>query len=217
MQLADILTTVRQLSLDTNTNPELQRFSDAELLGFANRVLKSMAILRPDLFSYIGEIPCTTGQVLQSMPSDSIRLVEIFSVKDGDSIREANRKTLDETYPSWNNDTAGTCTIWMRHPRNPNKFFIYPKAPADQILIGEYTQAPPDYAADEDIALLPDAYDTCVIYGTMFLSQSVDDEHVNSQRAAMFQKMFSETLGVDRENPRIMDVDTGILKVGDRA
>lgn len=212
MILADVITEVRRLSLDTNTNPDLQRFSDAELLGFANQTLRTMALVRPDLFSYIGEITCTAGEVLQSMPSDSIRLIEIFRIKDGDSVRETNRKILDETYPGWTKATAAACTSWMRHPRNPNKFFVYPKSTSGQILIGEYAQSPTEYAANDTIALLSDAFLPCVVYGTMFLSQSVDDEHVSSQRAGLFQKMFFDTLGAQKDTPAYMDVDSGVLK-----
>ena len=62
MLLGDVITEVRRLSQDTSTDTALQRFSDAELLAFANNTLSRMAVLRPDLFSYIGEIPCADGE-----------------------------------------------------------------------------------------------------------------------------------------------------------
>lgn len=209
MILSDVVTEVRRLAQDTNTDTSLQRFSDAVLLSWANQTLKRMAILRPDLFSTIGEIPCTAGEVLQSAPSDSIRLMEILRVKNGRAVRETNRETLDQTYPSWPNDTAAACLNWMRHPRDQNKFFIYPKAPADQILIGEYAQSPEDYAAGDTVLLLPDAYFTTVVDGTMFLCQSVDDEHVLSQRATLFQQSFTNALQANLESRIVTDNERG--------
>lgn len=209
MILGDVIDEARILLQDSNT--ALQRFSDAQLLGFANQTLKRIAVLRPDLFAYVGSIPCTAGTVIQSMPTDSIRLMEIFSVSGGASVRETNRQVLDETYPAWVSDTAGACVNWMRHPRNSNKFFIYPKAPADQVLIGEYAKAPQDYDDATTVELLPDAYYPTVLDGVVFLAESIDNEHVNSGRAALFQKAFIDALAVNLQSRPTTDMEgTGL-------
>ena len=204
MILNDVVTEARRLLQDINSP---QRYSDAVLLGFANQTLKRMAVLRPDLFAYIGEITCTAGQVLQSPPSDSIRIVEIFQVKNGAGVTEVDRNTLDQTYPGWMNDDAGAAVNWMRHVRNPNKFFIYPKAPAGQVLIAEYAQTPKSYTADEDVQLLPEAFFPIVVDGTVFLTESVDNEHVNSNRAQLFQQTFTQALGVNAQSRSITDTE----------
>lgn len=204
MILNDVIVEARRLIQDNNTP---QRYSDAVLLGFANQTLKRMAVLRPDLFAYIGEIPCAAGQVLQSPPIDSIRVMEIFQVKDGAGVIEVDRTTLDQTYPGWMNDPAGPTVNWMRHVRNPNKFFIYPKAPADQILIGEYSQTPPTYTGSQTVALLPDAFFPVVVDGTVFLAESVDNEHVNSNRAQLFQQSFTQALGVSAQARSLTDTE----------
>jgi len=97
MILDDVITEVRRILQDTNSP---QRYSDTVLLGFANQALKRIAVLRPDLFAYIGDITCTAGSVVQSMPSDSIRLIEIYSVKNGNGVIETNREALDQAYPT---------------------------------------------------------------------------------------------------------------------
>ena len=208
MKLSSVITEVRRIVQDVNAP---QRYSDTMLLGFANQTLKRMAILRPDLFAYIGEIPTTTGQVLQSAPSDSLRIMEIFQVKNGNGVIEVNRESLDQTYPQWMNEDQGPCINWMRHTRNANKFFIYPKAPAGQVLIGEYSQAPKSYTADEDVQLLPDAFFPVVVDGTVFLTESVDNEHVNSNRAQLFQQTFTQALGVNAQSRTITDTEEGGL------
>ncbi len=210
MILADVVTEVRRILQDIN---EPKRYSDAVLLGFANQALKRIAVLRPDLFAYIGEIPTTAGTVLQSPPSDSLRIMEIFQVKDGNGITEVNRDTLDETYPMWMNDNAGACVNWMRHVRNSNKFFIYPKAPVGQILIGEYSKAPRVYSSNETVELLPDAYFPVVVDGTIFIAESIDNEHVNSNRAALFQQSFTQALGAGIQARDFTDTeDAGMTK-----
>lgn len=209
MKLTNVITEVRRILQDTNAP---QRYSDTVLLGFANQALKRIAVLRPDLFAYIGEITTTAGAVIQSAPTDSIRIMEIFQVKNGAGVTETSREALDQTYPTWMNDTAGDAVNWMRHVRNPNRFFIYPKAPSGQILIGEYAQTPKDYTADEDVALLPDAYFPVVVDATVFVAESVDNEHVNSNRAQLFQQSFTQALGVSAQGRVITDTEEAGLK-----
>lgn len=200
----EVITEARRLIQDINSP---QRYSDTVMLGFVNQTLKRMAVLRPDLFAYIGEIPCTAGQVLQSPPIESLRIIEIFQVKDGNGVTEVDRTILDQTYPGWMNDTAGPTVNWMRHVRNPNRFFIYPKAPASQILIGEYSQTPPNYTGAQTVSLLPDAFFPVVVDGTVFLAESVDNEHVNSNRAQLFQQSFTQALGVSAQARTLTDTE----------
>ena len=60
MILDDVIIEVRRIIQDTNIP---YRYSDDVLLGFANQGLKRIAMLRPDLFASIEEIPCTDGAV----------------------------------------------------------------------------------------------------------------------------------------------------------
>lgn len=209
MTPADVIVEVRKLLQDDSSEVSLRRFSDAALLGFVNQTLKRMALVRPDLFSFIGTIACLQDEVLQSAPTDSIRLMEIFRVQGGAAVRETNRQTIDQTYPGWVDASAGTCVNWMRHPRNPNKFFIYPKAPASQVLVGEYAKAPVDYALGDTIALLPDAYFTSVVDGTVFLAESIDNEHITSGRAKMYYDSFSSSLEANYKTRLFTDLDSG--------
>ena len=149
MILNDVITDVRRIIQDTTTT---YRYSDTVLLAFANQALKRIAVLRPDLFANVSTITCTQNAVIQSAPADSIRIMEVFSVQNGNGIIETNREALDQAYPSWMNDAAASCVNWMRHIRNPNKFFIYPKAPAAQVLDIEYAQTPPNYTGDATVA-----------------------------------------------------------------
>lgn len=208
MTPAQVIVEVRRILQDIKTP---QRYSDALLLGFVNQALKRMAVLRPDLFSVIDELETQVGQTIQSAPADSLRMMEIFQVKDGDGITEVSRKAMDETYPGWVNDPAGPTVNWMRHVRNDNRFFIYPKAPAGQTLIIEYSRTPRDYELNETIERLPEAYFPVLVDGAVFLAESVDNEHVNSNRAQLFQQSFTQALGVSVQARTITDSEEGGL------
>jgi len=208
MTPAEVIVEVRRLLSDTLAP---QRYSDTVLLGFVNQTLKRMAILRPDLFAVIGNISTTANTVLQSMPSDSIRLMEIFQVLNGNAVTEVSRDTFDQTYPNWVSETPGTPVNFMRHVRNPNKFFVYPRPISGVTLVGEYAQSPTDYAVDATILLLPDAYFPTIVDGTVFLAESIDDESVSSGRAKLYQDSFTQSLGVALQSRTVTDSEEGGL------
>ena len=204
MTPADIISEARTLINDSRAP---QRYSDDEMLGFVNQTLKRMAMYRPDLFLQIGDISTTANTTVQSMPSDSLRLTEIFGIKDGDTITEVDRDTFDQTYPGWRSEAAGTPVNFMRHVRNPNTYFLYPRPTSGIILLAEYAKVPTDYTLNSPIAAPIDAYFPVVVDGTVYLAESVDDEHVNSGRAKLFLDSFTQGLGVSLQSREITDSD----------
>jgi hypothetical protein len=206
---SEIISEVRQLVQDTRTP---YRYNDTTLLGFVNQTLKRIVIVRPDLFSKYGEIPTTAGETLQTLPADSTRLVEIFQVKGGNTVTEVVREIFDQTFPAWANAEAGTPVNYMRHIRNPNRFFLYPKPAEGVVLMGEYIQSPKRYGADETIELLSESYFSTVIDGVVFLAESVDNEHVNSGRADMYQKAFYNGLVTSLQSRAITDTETSTVE-----
>lgn len=214
MTPSDIIAETRRAINDSRAP---QRFTDSELLGFVNQTLKRMAMYRPDLFLQIGDVSTTADTTVQNMPADSIRLVEIFGVKDGDTITEVDRDTFDQTYPGWRSEASGVPVNFMRHVRNPNVYFLYPRPTSGIVLLAEYAKVPSDYAVDETITAPIDAYLPVLVDGTVYLAESVDDEHVNSGRAKLFLDSFTQALGVSLQSREITDSDDAGLdprKVG---
>jgi hypothetical protein len=205
MILDDVITEVRRILQDET---ETFRFSDAFLLGLCNQGLKRIQLLRPDLFSFVGTVACTAGEVIQSAPSDSLRIIEVYSiVSSGVGLVEADREVLDQTLPTWPNDTAAAAINWMRHVRNPNKFFIYPQAPVGQSLDIEYSQVPIDYTGSATVLLLPDAFFPAVVDVVVFLAESIDNEHVTSGRAKLFLESFQSLMGASKASLPVTDTE----------
>ena len=84
----DIISDVRQLLNDTSPT---YRHSDTQLLVFVNQAIKRVSLLRPDLFTVYDDMVCTVNTVVQSAPADSIRLMEVLQVVDGDALYESER------------------------------------------------------------------------------------------------------------------------------
>lgn len=204
-----VINDVRVLINDVDTT---YRYSDDDLLRFVNESLKRIAHIRPDLFSTHATLACVASTVVQSAPSDSLRLVDVFQVVGGNALYETDRKTMDLHSPGWRIDTEAAATVWMRHPRSPNKFFIYPPCPAaGQSLAIEYAQVPTDYAIGDTIAELHDSYKTVVVDCVVFLAQSIDDEHVISGRAKLFYDSFTQSLGISAKAREVADnEDAGV-------
>jgi hypothetical protein len=204
----EIITECRRLLNDT---VEPYRYSTTMLLGYVNQTLKRTAVLRPDLFGVVGEIPTAANASIQELPAGAHRLLDIFQVKDGDTVTEIDRETLSRYTPGWMTET-GTPVNFMRHVRNPTKFFLYPRPPANTVLIGEYASAPEDVTIDEEILQPPPSFFGALVDCVMFLASSVDDEHVNTGRSKIFLDSYTQQLGISLENRPVTDAKQSGLR-----
>ena len=209
MTPAGIIAQVRNLIQDSSTP---YRYSDSVLLGYVNQALKRMAILRPDLFGVLGDITTTADSAVQALPSTAIRLIDIYQVKNGNAITEVDRETLSRCNPTWMTETAGVPVNYMRHVKNPQKFFLYPRPIAGTVLVAEYANTPLDYTINDTIVAPPDSFMPVVVDATVFLAQSEDDEHVNSNRAKLFLDLFTQELGASLQSRTITDTKTAGMK-----
>lgn len=206
-----VIAEVRKLLQDTLAP---FRYSDSDLLGYVNQVLKRIALIRPDLFTVIGDVTVTGSQVLQSLPSGAHRLVDIYNVKDGNAITETEREVLERAYPVWLSDPPGIPVNFMRHPRNPTKFFLYPRPAWGIVIVAEYSVQPSTYTLTDTLPL-PDTYFSTMVDGVVFLASSIDDEHINTGRAKLFLDSFVQGLGVELKFRDLLDNDDGgVAKTG---
>lgn len=204
MTLTDVIAEVRKLVNDTDSTS--YRYTDVNLTGVGNQVIKRVLNLRPDLFSVLGTVLCTTGEIYQSAPADSFRLIDVIRIQNGNAVAIVDRDMLNTASPGWTVYTAGPAIEWMRHPRSPNKFFIFPPAPSNQTLVVEYAQVPATFAIGATLPL-PDSYLSILVDGIVWLAESIDDEHVNSQRAQMFMQSFMTGLGITLQSRPITDME----------
>ena len=209
MTPAEVITEVRSILQDADTP---YRYSDTDLLGFVNQTIKRMVVLRPDLFGVIGDIPTTAGSAVQSLPSDALRLIDIFQVKGGNAVTEVDRETMARYAPDWMNATAGSPVNFMRHIKNSERFFLYPPPTAGTVLVGEYAQVPADYALTDTITTPSDAFFPTIIDGTVWLAESIEDEAVNSKRAEFFLQLFTSQLSASLQSRTVTDTKPAGMK-----
>ena len=212
MTPAEVITEVRRLVQDQLVP---YRYSDTVLLGYVNQSLQRMAILRPDLFTDIVDIATTADVAVQSLPAEAIRLVDIFQVKNGNAITEVDRETMNRNYPGWMNEASGTPVNFMRHVKNPDRYFLYPRPAAGVVLVGEYAKSPIDYTLNASIDVISDTYSPVLVDGVVYLAESIDDEHVQSGRAKLFYDSFVGQLGAGLQSRKITDTKQAGMDKGE--
>lgn len=201
--VADVVQEVREEVSDTAAP---FRYSDAFLLRKLNQVVRRIAILRPDLFCEVATMACVAGR-LQTAPADSVRIMDVLANTDGNPVAEVDQDTQDLTDSSWVGVAAAATVNWMRYPRDPNRFFVYPKADTNQTLQILYAKCPSTYALSTDVVELQDVYMPVVVDGVVWLVESTDDEHVETGRARMFKDSFTEMLGAGLQARKLTDPD----------
>lgn len=212
----DIIADVRRLAQDSGLLRSPDTYRDSSLLSFVNQTIKNTAILRPDLFAFTNTaFAVAANQPIQTLPSDSIRLIEVFYVSSagGGAIEEVDRDLLNRTDRNWVNAPAGIPVKYTRHERNPNKFFVYPRPQAGVTLALEYAQSPPTYAPTDTIQLLPDAYLPALVYGTVYLVEAVNDSanpntRSDPSRSTAFQNTYTQMLGVSLQSRAVTDQES---------
>lgn len=209
MTPADIIVEVRHLLQDAVIP---YRYSDAYLLGFVNQAIKRTAVLRPDMFGSIQDIPTQADTAVQTLPSDALRLVDIFQVKGGNAVTEVDRETMNRNYPNWMNETSGSPVNFMRHVKNEDRFFLYPPPVSGTVLVGEYAAIPADYILTDTITAPSDAFFPAIVDCTVYLAESIDDEHVNAGRAKLFFESFASLLGTSLKNRELTDTKSAGMR-----
>jgi hypothetical protein len=203
----EVITQARVLINDDNVlMPE--RYSDTELLGFVNQAIKRAAMVRPDLFIISNEITPTADQVEQELPTSVTRIMEVHRVVGGGAIGEVDKETMDRSAPDWTIEDSGTPVNWMRHPRNPRRYFLYPAPSTGTELSVEYIEVPDDYGLS-DTMILADSYRSAIVDCVVYLAEVVDNESVETERAKAFYTSFLQSLGADMSQREVVDNESG--------
>jgi hypothetical protein len=204
----NLIAAVRRLIQDTLAP---QRFTDVTLLSYMNWVINLLSSYRPDLFSTIATIGPQADSVAQTLPSDAIRLVEVFSTSTGSAVTEVNRETMDQMYPQWVAETPAVPVNFMRHPRNPRGYFLYPPPATGATLAVEYIRALPFYGIADDIPLSQDMF-SVIVTGMVFLAEIADAEPSSFDRAKAALGQFMQDVGSSMNTRVIADMEDAAVK-----
>lgn len=202
MTPAGVISEVRGLLQDDRAP---YRYSDELLLQFVNNTVRKMSVLRPDVFTVTDTVAVVAGQVDQQLPTTATRLIDILYVVDGGAVQEVDKRFFNDATTTWVTDAAGVPVKFMRNPRNPRGYYLYPKPQTGTSLVVQYSTAPLTYALNDDLAPVPDSYLSTLVDGVVYLASSIDDEHVSSGRAELFGQSFLGTIRASYEADGFLD------------
>lgn len=187
----EVITSARYAMKDADSGD--YRMSDAEGVIYVNDGIAEISIIRPALFKALGDLTCIDGQCDQTVTFTEAReLVDVLAIHGGSAVPECDMATLDAFLPSWRTTAAGAAVNWMRKPGDPLRFFIYPKAPADQVLDVMYVKNPTALALSDPIQIVPATMRSALVHYVVWRAEFKDDEHVNSGRAKASYEVFVE-------------------------
>jgi hypothetical protein len=186
-----------------------ERFSDTTMLGFVNQAVKRSVPMRPDLFIVNASVTPTADQVAQELDSTVTRIMEIHRVTGGSAVGEVDKETMDRSAPDWMLEDSDVPVNWMRHPRNPRRYFLYPPPITGTQLEAEYVKVPDDYLIGDTIGM-PDSYKSALVDCVVFLAEVIDNESVETQRAKDFYNSFAQALGSDFTQRQVVDREDGM-------
>ena len=167
-------------------------YERADLLRYANNALDAMVLLAPQLFQVVGDLSCLADSTAQDISSfdDAHALVSVVRVKGGRALSRFDKATMDQYTPEWHLDDADAARGWCPDDTgNPMRFFIWPKAPAGQVLEVVYVRVPGEYGETDDTGL-PATYASAIADFIVGSAESRDDEHVNANRALLSFNKF---------------------------
>ena len=203
----DVINQVLVLEQDSGLLRTPDSHSQRVLLGFVNQTILMTATYRPDLFASLEEIPTAPSNVVQSMPSDSLRLIEIFYVIGGDAVVEVSHSMMERSFPGWAATKPGMPTNYMRHPRNHNRYFLYPAPVENVFLMADYAKIPKTYRAEDEIEFLSEAYMPALVHGTAATAANILNDRMLPERAQAHRAIYEQILGVSLQAKSALDID----------
>jgi hypothetical protein len=190
-------------------------FSEAELVGLYNLTLRLIVSLVPRAYTKTESWIMAAG-ILQSIPSDGMRLVDVYlnmgddGETPGSPITEADQDSMREMVPGWATETA-TSEIehFMRIPNMDASFNCYPPSDGTGYIQGVFSATPPTVVYDEEDVWkseripISDEFVNAIPDGIMFHAYD-DDSDIpgNTTRSQIHYQRLLSILGLDSPKMR---------------
>jgi hypothetical protein len=189
------------------------RWSKQELLKFFNDAQREVVLVRPDAKSVNTTFNCVAGSK-QTIPAAALRLIDVVRNVGGKSIRQIDRRVLDDQLPDWHNTpSAGTIVIehYIYNPLDPKTFYLYPKPTALAQIELIYSSAPTTVTSTggandlTDIAStvidIDDVYANAILDYLLYRAYSKDADYAgNVTRAQAHFQSFQSSLGLKTQS-----------------
>ena len=134
-----------------------------ELLAWFNSARKAVIEKRPDSNAQNIKYACT-NTAKQALPESALRLLSVIGNHNGSGITSINKNILDVRIPNWLNSTETTnVKHFVYDPKDPKKFYLYPRPKAGHIIEILVSEFPEDtvitnFETDDQTILIDDQF-----------------------------------------------------------
>lgn len=189
------------------------RYTDLTLEKWANDCIQAMSLLAPHLFTTVGSINPTADQCFQDLVTGNDKCLALYNVLTnvtGDAILECDFYQMVAFNRAAMTQASGVPYNWARHPADKDKqsstrYYLFPKpstaAAAAGILI-EFSAAPA-YVVLASNMPVSQGYRPAIARYIVTCAESIDDEHVTSQRALQYLQQFMALIGAGVQTKQI--------------
>lgn len=184
------------------------RITGARWLKFLQDAIRTLILSRPDA-NAVTESHLLTGLATrQSLPSDSLRLIEITRNMGSDGLTPGypitiiNRSELDDSNFSWHSEAAssgGSAFIdhFTYNLKDPYHFFVTPAPSTSPAVYVEIvtSKLPSLPTAGSDTVPVTDVFWQPLLHWMLYKAFAIDDEAVNVELAIHHHNGFYQSIG----------------------
>ena len=172
-------------------DPDADNWSAPEGIQYLNEALDAMVLLVPQQFTVIEPVQLVAG-VKQTLPTLGVQFIRIVRA------REVSLRALEQHYPAWPDEAAGTVREWARDTAEPTTFWVNPpqSAASPGAVDIEYVKRP-EYVDVGDRLPTDPMYDAAIIEYILYRAYAKDTDYAGQDgRAQMhFMKWKEMTSG----------------------
>ena len=186
---------------------DYDRVSEASWIKYLNASIRALILVRPDAGATTENVQLVAG-VIQSLPSDSLRLLDITrnmgsaGSTPGKIITPTARKHLNYANLLWPAATGDTAIDSFSYDKeNPLKFYVTPPVSSTTDVYVEMvtSKLPTAVTATSSDPGINDVFFEPIVQYMLFKAYSVDDESVEFEKAITFMQNFFNLLQVENQ------------------
>lgn len=177
-----------------------------EMIGWLDTAQRTACLLKPDLLTTTAPVQLAAG-TKQTLPAAAnapliavTRNMGAAGSTPGAAITPIDKDVLDALLPGWGGNALASAVVkhYMRDPRNPKTFYVYPAQPAPPAYVEiVYPIAPTALTKATDNLSLDDIYEGVLIDYCLYRAYSKDSLQANAAgQAAAHRQAFFDALGI---------------------
>ena len=205
ISVASIITAARQAIQD---NPAV-RWSDGALLDYLNEAQMEISRYKPDSCIKNTTLSTVAG-VLQGLPDDAIRLIDVPYNTGGNAIVQVDKSGLTRQQPGWTKATASaSAKAFMYDDADPTRFYVYPPSVAGSSLQVVYSAKPTAVTLADNISIA-DEYKSSLVHYICFKTFNEDSMSPDANKAVAFHNLFMTSLQLSENADKTVEPPRGV-------